>query len=161
MVSSPPTFCLSLPLVMSPAPICHSLVLLPPSLLAPGPAPCQSLPSTSSFLVSCLAPLPTVAGKEPQYHCPALCGYEQPQSWHHSYHLFSHPPYPGPLRAHLSPNPLLGRPVWSKYRGRPARPAMCSGLQHCFPQQGFHVPDATKAGELRPILFQTYAPSVT
>jgi len=34
---------------------------------------------------------------------------------------------------------------------------MCSGLQHCFPQRGFHVPDATRAGGLS----QTYASSDT
>ena len=34
---------------------------------------------------------------------------------------------------------------------------MCSGLQHCFPQQGFHVPDAARAGGLS----QTYVSSVT
>lgn len=66
-------------------------------------------------------------------------------------------PHPGPLRAHLSPRSLLGRPGWSKYRGQPARPAMCSGLQHCFPQRGFHVPDAARAGGLS----QTYTSSDT
>lgn len=61
-------------------------------------------------------------------------------------------PHPGPLKAHLSPSPLLGRPGWSKYRGQPTRPAMRSGLQHCFSQQGFHLPDAARTGPFSPRL---------
>ena len=120
----------------------------------PCPASCQSLPSISSFFMSC-HPHPS------SFHwgwegtlditaqlCVGTSNWALEWSRHHNYHLFLSSPYPGPLRAHLSLSPLLSRQCWSKYRGQPARPAICSGLQHCFPQRGFHVPHAARAGGL-------------
>lgn len=74
-------------------------------------------------------------------------------SQHHS-HLFLSSPYPAPLRAYLSPSPLLGRPSWSKYSGQLATPAMRSGLQLRFPSRGAKYSKAARAGgalQLRPL----------
>lgn len=73
-----------------------------------------SVSTTSNSPVSChpSPPPATVDGKQLGHYSPALYGYKWALewSWHHSYHVFLSSPSLAPLRAHLSPSPLLGRP---------------------------------------------------
>ena len=141
-----PPFFISLSLSLDSLVLCLLLcpVLLHVSLSPPFPV--------SSCPVTPTPPLSTGAGKEPLILLPSCVWVQATGLWSGAGTIItissSHPPYPGPLRAHLSLSPLLSRQCWSKYRGQPARPAICSGLQHCFPQRGFHVPHAARAGGL-------------